>query len=284
MSFESRALRVGTYGFAIHGLPDARAVLNAAPDAWPEWTVRTRRASREEVVALRGRNENLDHEFARLYLTDSVALLDRRRSSVDIVTCGTHTDATVVHPLLASTAAIVAWWSDDLAFHAGAYAADDGRAWIVVGERERGKSTTLASLAAAGVPVLADDVTVVRGGRAMAGPRCIDLRADAGATVSKAVELGRIGDRERWRLSISDVNAEYPVAGLIELQWGDEVALRRKSPGLGLRTVIRGLSLSIAPRESPRVLELAELPVYDMVRPKTRDSLAPVVQLLRRLV
>ena len=59
------------------------------------------------------------------------------------------------HPILGTTAAAHAEWSGRLCFHAGCFLDGRERAWGVLGEREAGKSSALAWLAARGVPILA---------------------------------------------------------------------------------------------------------------------------------
>src|SRR4029453_9610267 len=91
-------------------------------------------------------------------------------------------DDELVHPYLGLAAAVYSRWLGRESFHAGAFQAR-GCPWIVAGEKAAGKSTLLASLALRGRHVLADDVVVLDGVEALAGPRSIDLRADSAAAL-----------------------------------------------------------------------------------------------------
>ena len=79
-------------------------------------------------------------------------------------------DDVFVHPFLSTAATFFAHWDGREPFHGGAYALEFA-AIAVLADREAGKSTTLAALARAGVPVMADDLVVVDdGARAQRAP------------------------------------------------------------------------------------------------------------------
>jgi hypothetical protein len=98
-------------------------------------------------------------------------------------------------------------------------------AWAVLGDKENGKSTTLAWFALNGHPVLADDLLVVDGDAALAGPRCIDLRQESSERLGVGEPLGVVGQRARWRFELGDVPPRVPLRGFITLTWDRALAL-----------------------------------------------------------
>src|SRR5262249_6109268 len=131
-------------------------------------------------------------------------------------------DGDLVHPYLAPAAAVAARWAGRESFHAGAVVVDGG-AWGVLGDKETGKSSTLAWLALQGHEILMDDLLVLDGDDALAGPRCIDLREEPAARLGAGEPLGFVGLRERWRLTLDQVPARVPLHGWVTLAWGDRV-------------------------------------------------------------
>src|SRR5204862_5782827 len=85
-------------------------------------------------------------------------------------------DEDLLHPYLAPAAALAHLWAGREALHGGAFATSAG-AVALFAEKDGGKSTTLAWLAAEHrLPVLADDLVVLRNGAVLSAPRCLDLR------------------------------------------------------------------------------------------------------------
>jgi hypothetical protein len=185
----------------------------------------------------------------------------------------------LVHPYLAAAAAVVSRWLGRESLHAGAFVAD-GRAWAVVGDRGSGKSSLLASLALAGTTVLADDLLVLEGAAALAGPRAIDLRPDAAERLGAGEPLGVVGTRERWRLRLGPVPSETELAGLILLGWGDRVQLVVAGAGRVLEAVVGAQALRVPPGDPASRLSLATLPAWELRRPPAWDSLPAALELL----
>lgn len=141
----------------------------------------------------------------------------------------------LVHPGLSPVGVMFAHWQGREAFHAGGFVVD-GRVWGLLGGHGSGKSTTLAGLAGAGVEVMTDDVLVIQGRTAFAGPRCIDLRPDAARQVEHRTGLPvRARASARRRLSLAQTKCTAPVAGWVELRWGrgHEVETERVPPSSG---------------------------------------------------
>lgn len=125
-----------------------------------------------------------------------------------------------VHPILTLPLSFLAHWRGNATLHGGAFL-HAGRAWVVTGEREAGKSTLLAQLAQRGVPIVADDLVVVDGHDVLAGPCCVDLRADTAARIPDARSIGVVGGRMRFRLRTPPSPVRVPLGGMCLLEWGD---------------------------------------------------------------
>lgn len=266
--------RFAAYGFAFD-VPLPFGV--AAPPAW-ELVAVERHPGRpcpiEGVVHIGGDRAVLRAPEGWLELVDGPA---------PVVRCFGEaiTDDALVHPYLALPAAVLNHWRGDVSLHAAAVVVG-GAAVGLLAAKEGGKSTTAAAAAAAGFPVLCDDVLVVRAGRALAGPRAVDLRADAAARAG-APRLGRIGSRDRWRVRLPDVPAEVPLGALVELAWGDEVAVQRLPVDERLDLLVRSVALGADRAHAERLLDLLAVPAYRIVRPADPASVPAVVDALASL-
>lgn len=203
-------------------------------------------------------------------------VLDRRARTASFETPQLLDDDDLAHPYLAPAAAVLAGWQGWNAFHAGAFASD-GRAVAVLGARERGKSTLLAALALEGVPIVTDDVLVVEGESAQAGPRCIDLRQGS-AFPAAALEPSR--SRTRARLRLPALAAAAELAGWVALEWGARLELAPLKPSQRLHRLASAHSRAGEPRDDA-LLELAHLPGWVLRRPPRLELLPETA---RRLV
>ncbi len=158
-------------------------------------------------------------------------------------------DRALVHPHLAGVAAVAAHWLGRESFHAGAFVAGGG-VWGLLGERGAGKSSMLASLALAGVPVVSDDVLVLDSRTALAGPRSIDLRSDASAHLDAGEPLGVIGGRERWRLPLAPIAPELPLRGWVVLGWDERTAVRQLQGSRRLTSLLPYRAARLYPPEA----------------------------------
>jgi hypothetical protein len=225
--------------------------------------------------------EHVGPAHAELRLrTGGRILIDRDRGRAEFVTPRPLGSEELVHPYLAPVASIVAHWFARESVHAGAFALE-GRVWGVVGDRESGKSSTLARLALDGVTVVSDDLLVLEGTKVFAGPRAIDLREEPAARLDVGVSIGVAGARERWRLRLEPVPGELRLAGWIHLAWGDRV---EAVPVEGRQRIERLLDQRGArlPSLAPEILlELASLPSWEVRRPQVWDSLGDAASCLR---
>ena len=266
----------GCYGFRIDGVPRARELLAAAPPSWPRLDLVTRIAEPGSAPAM----DVVGPRTARLPLHAGGWMeIERDGPRITFHLPERPGDEELVHPYLAPGAAVLARWLQREAFHAGAVLGGGG-AWAVLGGRESGKSSTLGWLAAHGHAVLADDLLVLDGADALAGPRCIDLRPDAAHQLQAGEPLGVVGTRERWRLRLGPVAASVPLRGWVELDWGDEVAVEHVRGAERLTTLIPHRSVRLEPPRAGALLELASLPVLRLRRPRRWASLGHAAERL----
>lgn len=189
--------------------------------------------------------------------------------------------ADLVHPYLAPVGAIWAWWLGRVPFHGGGVVMD-GAVWGVLGHKEAGKSTLLATLAEAGYAIATDDTLVVEPSSGDApptvhcGPRAIDLRpASAERFADSRLEPVRGG--ERFRLPVGPVAARLPLAGWLLLVEADEVAVERIAPADRLTALAPHRALLGMAPDANAWLDVASLPVLSLARPRRWDAVPDVV-------
>ena len=256
----------GAYGLRLRNVQRAGRFLVPARASWPRLEIKRRVGDGDAGP------EWLTESEARLRLqTGGEIRLDRARGRATYVVPRRLRAAELVHPFLAPAAAVMAYWLGRECFHAGGFVAA-GRAWGVVGERGSGKSTTIAELALAGVPIVGDDLLVVGGRNVFAGPRAVDLRGDAAARLGVGESLGVVGARERWRLQLPATKPELPLGGWIFLAWGDRVETVSVPGSERLVRLHAGRGVNLPPRDPDRLLELASLPAWELRRPRSWHS------------
>jgi hypothetical protein len=143
----------------------------------------------------------------------------------------------------------------------------------VLGDKGSGKSSTLASLARLGIPIMADDVLVLDRADALAGPRSIDLRTDAARQLGAGEPLGVIGTRERWRLGLDPVEPELPFKGWVRLRWSPETTVEPVRGAERLRELFRHRGMQAPFQGSERLIELSSLPFLELSRPNGWGSI-----------
>jgi hypothetical protein len=209
---------------------------------------------------------------ARIALaTGGFAVMDPFRRSAALVS--PRVDQTsLVHPFLAIVGAMFARWDGREALHAGAFV-HDGAAWGVIGDKEGGKSSLLARLAVRGTPVVSDDLLVLAGRTALAGPRCVDLRADAAERLGLEGGTETVRDSERRRLPLGPVPLEIPLRGLFHLTWGASTSIGVVPPAERIALLASQRIVVRAGGDAVMMLDLAGLPVWRLERPRAWGSL-----------
>jgi hypothetical protein len=257
----------GAYGMA---LPCLAAVQDLLVPAAPDWP--TLEVVQEQGLA-RATEERVEARRALLIL--------RNGGEIEIERAGPRalfrvpvplSPEALLHPYLAPVASVVAHWSGRESLHAAAVVVD-GAAWALLGARESGKSSTVAWLAHAGFGVLCDDILVLDDGEALAGPRAIDLRADAAARLQVGEDLGLVGERERWRLRLEPVPAAVPLAGWVSLSWGDRVEISIVPPSRRIARLVAQRGLRVPASDPALLVDLAALPALELRRPRDWGSL-----------
>jgi hypothetical protein len=266
----------GAYGFRISGLDDADEFLGPASADWPLLQIIREPAPAEGPAGPGAGTVEIDEAGARLWIGERDWVeVDRATMTVRFATREPLSDQAILHPFLGLPASFASHWLGRQVFHGGGFV-HAGGAWALLGDKEVGKSSTLGSLLQRGFGVLSDDILVVEGRTLFAGPHCVDLRGEA-ATVMGGERLGIVGSRERWRLHCGDVGASAELAGVIHLEWGDEIAIEplavpERLSGLITHSVVRpGAGADLA------LLELAVLPTWRFTRPRDLGALEAAV-------
>ena len=135
--------------------------LMPVPDSdQPRVTIRQARQAPEPAF--------VGNDRAVLDLPSGRQLVVHRDAGTAIFTGPPLSDDELVHPYLGAAASIFSRWAGREVFHAGAFVCG-GLAWAVLGNREAGKSSLLATLADRRWPVLADDLVVTDGHQVFCG-------------------------------------------------------------------------------------------------------------------
>lgn len=256
----------GAYGLRfVADEPHLQEALVTAPESWPTVSLEQRLGTPPPATPEPG------SERGRVpLLGGGHALLDRRRRSVTLLRA-TPVDADIlVHPTLSLVSAVFSTWLGRHAIHAAGFIVNGG-AWALIGDSRAGKTSTLAWLAQAGHDVLADDLVVIEGGTAFAGPRTLDL------VPSTARYLGSDGrpvrGGERRRLALENIEPEVPFRGWFALSWGAAVEARRLSPGDRLGVLVENLPIRLDGPGYGALLDLTGRPGFELRRPKRLEAL-----------
>ncbi|HET8757879.1 MAG TPA: hypothetical protein VFM58_17800, partial [Solirubrobacteraceae bacterium] len=146
-----------------------------------------------------------------------------------------------------------------------------------------GKSSTLAYLALNGTEVLCDDMVIVDGDHPLCGPRSIDLRADAAERFGAGEAIGMTGARERWRLKLGHTTPGATLTGWVFLAWGEKLEARRLPARERIPRIASERGLRLPPVRPDALLTLAELPAWELSRPRAWESLPRAADLLLEL-
>jgi hypothetical protein len=270
---------MGAYGLRLEGIEGSRSLLVPADPRWPRFRIRS------ELRAAPWRDSDIVTESrAELQLqAGGEILMERDPGVVTFRLPRPLTDSELIHPYLAPVAAVANYWFDRESFHAGAFVVDSS-AWAVIGEREVGKSTLLASLALRGITILSDDMLILDGDVPFTAPRSIDLRPAAAKHFGVGEPLGIVGTRERWRLRLVPTTEPARLRGWIFLSWGDRVETAAVVPHDRVARLGSQRGLRLAPRDPARLLDLVALPAWELRRPPDWDRLESATEAVLDLV
>jgi hypothetical protein len=267
----------GAYGFRLSGFGDSQHLLVPA-EGWPLLEVAC------EVATRTSHHDRVTRDDAEIRLLRGGTVRMHRKPMGALYTVPAKlTEAELIHPYLAVSATIAAYWLGRESLHAGAVVID-GAAWALIGDRYSGKSSTLGWLALAGYSVLCDDVLVIRNDDVFAGPRVIDLRASAARALGAGESVGLVGARDRWRLTLDQVEPTVPLRGCVFLKWADEVSARAVGPRERVPALMRHRSVRLPPPDPALLIRLAALPTYELGRPRRWSSVRPAAEALTDLI
>lgn len=268
----------GAYGFRILDLESAGQHLHEVPENWPTLQIAFASSPSVGTVEAPGTIRIIDNR-AELWLAEAGRITVLREPlTVRFETGVPLTPDAILHPFLGLPSAIAAWWLGRVSLHGGAFM-HGGYAWGLLGDREAGKSATLAHLLQAGHTVLSDDILIVEGANLFAGPRSVDLRA-ASAPKLGGEDLGVIGNRARWRLRPPSGPAQAPLGGFVSLKWADTMEMLPLPAEARLQLLITSSALRPTEEQSLSLLELASLPAWELSRPCDLDQIPHVVDRL----
>lgn len=266
--------RKGAYGLSF-GPPVDPGYLVDVPSDWPRWEVAWQLRPAEEAET-----QHLGPSSALVNVLPAGQVhIDRDSSRSTFWLPEPPSPHAWAHPYLSSTAVVTARWAGQVSLHAGCFVLDGG-AWGVIGERNAGKSSTLAWLASQGVPVLCDDILVVDQDRALAGPRCLDLRRSAWEHFGLGTYIGWVGTRERWRAQLGPVQPSYPLRGWVTPSWGNQVRVRRMTGPERMRQLMAHRGLRIPENNGAPWLGPLALPMYKLTRPADWAEIDKAMQVL----
>lgn len=253
----------GAYGFKMSIPGDLSGWLVQAPADWPQITLETLQEDPGELE-----EDEVFERFARFGQESGAVVTVAAEGTATWRSTDPIPADSMLHPGLALIAATFSRWRQEESFHAGAFV-NDGRAWALCGDRGTGKSSLLAAVAHRGLPVLADDLVVLRGPKVMAGPRAIDLRGPSPHTQDRELVPARYGDRVRLRLPACP--PEAPLAGWILLSWGDALSMRPVPPSERLQRLAQQRYWLLPTNAPTAFMDAAVLPMFELTRPHGWD-------------
>lgn len=259
---------VGAYGIVPVDFSLDPSWWNEAPEHWQRWRVHWKPIEAAEEV----RPEAESVSLVLNHQPDGFAVVRRDTQQTTLYLREPLTAEGLVHPYLGSTVVAVAHWNGWHSFHAGSVVIKD-RVWAMLGDRERGKTSALAWFSKSDYPVFADDVLVIRGGDALAGPRALDLRHPASRFFNMGHSIGVVGTRERWRHHLPPVPPELPFAGFVSLEWGPQVQVEEVSLPERLHRLGSAVAITAESHTGTSWLDLVASPMVMLKRPQRWDAL-----------
>ncbi len=274
---EAFRLPRGAYGLQIEGFGANEHLLDLGARRWPIVQARIDPAGTPPCL------EAADEHAVVTPLLDSAWVhCQRDERTATLLGLSPAADGRLGHAFLKAVGAIFGRWDGRDSFHGGAFLTGGG-AVALLGDNHAGKSTLLAYLGLQGHAVLTDDLLVVEAGTAFAGPHCIDLRTAALTPLglNEADErLEPVAGYYRQRLTLGQPPHEAPLVAWVYVGWGSAVRLERVDPSSRLRQLAANLTITMTPAVPATLLELAELPGWELRRPRRWSQLPGVADRL----
>jgi hypothetical protein len=261
----------GAWGVRFPGLASPGRPLNSVPARWPQVVVDVRVESDPEHHVEWG-PDRACHPLLGGHQIE----IRRDPMTVDLVLVRPTAPECVIAPHLTSAASTIATWMGRPAIHGGAFL-HEGRAWVLLGDKGRGKSTTLGWLAMAGVPIVTDDLVVCDDGGVLAGPRCVDLRPEPARELRAGRDLGVVGTRERLRIDVPACPVSAPLGGWIFLEWGPQISLERLAPLERISRLAQHRAIAVPWEDPGLLLDLATRPAFAWHRPNGWCNVEPAI-------
>ncbi len=269
----SKATQGAAYGLRFVGLdPSPTLALYGADDWYPVEVALTTPRVVNIRISFHEQGATAGYESVQVHV-------DRPRRRVEISSVEVLDTRSLAHPYLALPAALFAHWAGREAVHAAGVVLG-GRAWGLVGKREQGKSTLAGALLAAGHEVFVDDVLVVDGKSAFAGPRCVDLRDGVRARLGLREPTERARADTRDRVNLPPTRGQAPLGGFVHLVWGYDLGITPLAIDERLRRLMGARSLPYCKAHGEVMLDLATLPAWELIRPQRWDTFEAATGLL----
>jgi hypothetical protein len=259
---------LGAYGLVVDGIPGAHPWMQPQLQSAPTFSLRVHVDDHADDVS----EPVLTETRADFPLIGGGRLRMERHYPEAHLHLGVRPpDEDLLHPYLAPAAGLFWQWSGREAIHAGVFEAPGG-AVLMLGDKEAGKSTSLAWLATeGGTAVLSDDLAVLDGDQVLVGPRSIDLRVE-GTLPGVSEHLVRSGERTRVRLPVAP--PALRLAGLVVLDWGPALELAPVGFAGRMELIARQRTFPTVPANPTVLLELASVPMIRATRPRDPGGLA----------
>lgn len=269
---------LGVYGLRLRGAGIGPAIPGGAPADWPQVQLAIEPSDTYPAA-------EAIHDDGRCVLPlrdgQRTLIADRAEGTARFV--GPPLDPEdLAHPYLGPVATIFARWHGREAFHGAGFMVG-GRAYALLGAPEAGKSTIVAALAAAGVPIVADDMLVMDEAGVYRGPRSVDLRRPLPDHLLDPARLRIVRGRARHRLALPDQPPTVPLAGWVFLSRGDALQVDPVAVPERLQLLAGWRAWRERPSDPRLMLDLAAVPSWHLRAPQRWEALGATLDALLTL-
>lgn len=270
------------HGLRITGLDEARNLSRVpAEHAADLPSVRVERSTSPCPADLREHARCAGGDLVvREFSGDRVIVLDRAAGTAAFHGPATSADV-FAHPGLLLASAHFNRWAGRESFHAGAFTVG-GRAYLVAGTSDSGKSGLLTALAAAGATVLTDAGAVTDGRWVFSGPRTIALTEPVPMHVV-GLPMQPARGETRCRLALGPAPIRRPLAGVFFLRWGGPVRAEIVGEAARPGRLAALRSLRTLPGDPAVMGAVGRVPAWNLHRPREWTALDETVALVLAL-